>query len=364
MIIGVLVISDDDFLLNANLEFNNIAKHLSSKGHDVKTLLSVASNSDIKSAVEFASADCGALLVMGNTKPFLSIYKDEFSLEDDMDTFSIDSQIFIVKDIFTDEYIIDTVIPTLNSKSKTFYTARYFKTFGLTVDEVKLKLKDFIKNKNRITFRFTENNLDCLTEVRYSNKAQMPIVEDLMSKTATALKDNLYSLTNESLAEVIITQLQLQNKTIAVAESFTGGGLTKALVGVAGASKVVCEGIVSYSNMSKINRLKVDPQIIENYSAVSIEAVYEMAANLLMYNKCDYTIATTGYAGPPTDEFPKAGEFFIAVGSLKSIDIDKFCVNGSREKTMELGINCALHRIYKKLKENDFDQILSANKMI
>ena len=91
----------------------------------------------------------------------------------------------------------------------------------------------------------------------------------------------------------------IQNKTtITVAESLTGGLISSMLCEVSGISEVFLEGIVVYTNNSKITRLGVKKETIDKYTAVSAEVAIEMAEGVRRNLSSDIGISTTGLAGP------------------------------------------------------------------
>jgi len=104
--------------------------------------------------------------------------------------------------------------------------------------------------------------------------------------------------TNLELATTVVNQLKKSGKTLAVAESLTGGGLGAAITEVAGSSEVFLGGITTYSDLSKTKLLEVSKKLITKHTAVSEEVAKEMAANARNLFKSDYAISTTGVAGP------------------------------------------------------------------
>ena len=85
--------------------------------------------------------------------------------------------------------------------------------------------------------------------------------------------------TNLELATTVVNQLKKSGKTLAVAESLTGGGLGAAITEVAGSSEVFLGGITTYSDLSKTKLLEVSKKLITKHTAVSEEVAKEMAAN-------------------------------------------------------------------------------------
>ena len=128
----------------------------------------------------------------------------------------------------------------------------------------------------------------------------------------------------------IVSFLRESNKTISFAESCTGGALSKRIVLIPGASEFFNGSIVSYSNNSKINILNIKTEDIKKYSVVSEKVANEMAINAMKIFNSDYSISTTGNAGPSiSDNLSKIGDCFISIASkgivvCKKINIDWF----------------------------------------
>ncbi len=116
-----------------------------------------------------------------------------------------------------------------------------------------------------------------------------------------------------ALAERLGCFLTAQGKTVATAESCTGGWIAQIITEIPGSSAWFERGFVTYSNLAKIEMLGVDPQTIGRYGAVSEETVTEMVAGALAHSDADCAIAVTGVAGPEggTAEKP-VGTVFIA----------------------------------------------------
>ncbi len=102
----------------------------------------------------------------------------------------------------------------------------------------------------------------------------------------------------ESAAADLVCQLGAGAKTVAVAESCTGGAIAQALTAVAGASKVFGFGFVVYSNRAKESLLGVSAASLQSYGAVSLAVAEEMARGALSRAGSDFALAVTGVAGP------------------------------------------------------------------
>jgi nicotinamide-nucleotide amidase len=97
--------------------------------------------------------------------------------------------------------------------------------------------------------------------------------------------------------EVIAANRKL-GRTVAVAESCTGGLVCAALTEIAGASEVFEAGYVTYSNAAKIDDLGVSEEVVETFGAVSVATAWAMARGALASSKADVAVAITGIAGP------------------------------------------------------------------
>ena len=100
------------------------------------------------------------------------------------------------------------------------------------------------------------------------------------------------------LAQKIVSLLKKKRFKISFAESCTGGLLSSSITSISGSSKVFTLGLVTYSNQSKINTLKVPKKTIRKYGAVSYETCLSMVKNLNKISKTNISVSITGIAGP------------------------------------------------------------------
>ena len=150
----------------------------------------------------------------------------------------------------------------------------------------------------------------------------------------------------------IIDFLLKSNKTISFAESCTGGALSKRIVLIPGASKIFQGSIVSYSINSKINILNIKNEDIQKYSVVSEKVAKEMAVNAMKIFNSDYSISTTGNAGPSvSDNLSNIGDCFISVASKEISVCKRMNLDCSREsfisKITEESLNFFINTIIK-----------------
>ena len=198
----------------------------------------------------------------------------------------------------------------------------------------------------------SENFGDCRIEIVYTQTTPKMTVDNAVRGIVKRLNTFIYAMEDISLTEQLFRLLQLRRMTISVAESFTGGGICKRLVQVPGISEVFYEGLNTYSNRSKIERLGVRESTLQQHGAVSAETAKEMAEGLLRSGNCNIAVATTGIAGPKSDNTRKpVGLAYIAVGSAhRDVLVYQFNFVGDRENITQTAINQALFLAYKELK--------------
>jgi nicotinamide-nucleotide amidase len=123
----------------------------------------------------------------------------------------------------------------------------------------------------------------------------------------------------------LTTRLKKNKIKVAVAESCTGGLISYNLTKIPGASKFFMVGIVSYSNISKLDLLKVRQKTLTKYGAVSAEICKEMCNNLLKISKTNIAISITGIAGPDGGTKKKPiGLVYVGICSKNKFEIKKF----------------------------------------
>lgn len=101
-----------------------------------------------------------------------------------------------------------------------------------------------------------------------------------------------------ALAERVLDANRAAGRTVAAAESCTGGMVSGALTEIAGSSDVVERGFVTYSNEAKTQMLGVAVELIETFGAVSVAVAWAMAQGALRHSNADIAVAITGVAGP------------------------------------------------------------------
>jgi nicotinamide-nucleotide amidase len=118
---------------------------------------------------------------------------------------------------------------------------------------------------------------------------------------------------NDELVAQILDGLRQRGETLSTAESITAGSISSTLVRISGASDVFVGGLTAYSDEVKISHLKVDPQLIKKYSAISEQVVEAMAHGAIQTFGTTWAIATTGVAGPGPVGGQEAGTVWVCI---------------------------------------------------
>jgi len=145
-----------------------------------------------------------------------------------------------------------------------------------------------------------------------------------------------------------------KEKTVATAESCTGGRIAEAIIAVPGASKYFKGGIICYVNEVKENLLGVDPQLLEEKTAVCEEVAQELVKGACKTLNTNYAIAATGLAGPGggTKDIP-VGTIWLACGTPDRIVTLKVEEDHGRDINLAIATNKAIQLFRDFLKEED-----------
>ena len=153
-------------------------------------------------------------------------------------------------------------------------------------------------------------------------------------------------------AQKIVRILTKKKLKISFAESCTGGLLSSAITSVIGSSKVFTLGLVTYSNQSKTNVLKIPKNIIKKYGAVSEQVCLAMVKNLSKISKTNISVSITGIAGPSGSTKKKpVGLVYIGIKKGNNVEVKKYLFkNKERYNIQKAAVNKSLRLISSFLK--------------
>ena len=178
------------------------------------------------------------------------------------------------------------------------------------------------------------------------------IMKQITDEIEKRLQHNVIGYDDETLALKIAELMLKQGKTLALAESCTGGLLAKMITDLPGSSQYFWGSATSYSNSAKTAILNVKTETLEEYGAVSEEVAREMAAGILNNSAADFALAVTGIAGPEggSEEKP-VGTVFICLlnGHGQDYQVKKMSFVGDRDAIRALSAKTALDLLRRNL---------------
>ena len=261
---------------------------------------------------------------------------------------------------FEMKYIVDNVIipKIVNEYKRPYIVHKTILTYGQgesmiaeRIESWENKLPKFIKlaylpNPGRVRLRLTARG--------ENEEILKKAIDENVQSLTKIIGDIIVGFDEDQTIEDIVGQLLLQqHKTIAVAESCTGGKISQMLTSVSGSSNYFRGSVVSYATDTKISVLGVDAQTIENFSVVSMEVAEEMAIGIQKLMNADYAIATTGNAGPGKgDSKAEIGLVFIALATPEGVFSFEFNFGQPREKVIDRTANKALEIVQKEILKN------------
>jgi nicotinamide-nucleotide amidase len=184
--------------------------------------------------------------------------------------------------------------------------------------------------------------------------------EKMQSELDTALNgllplisDCRYGFDDETLAQSAGKLLLQRSCTLSVAESCTGGNISHLITLTPGSSKWFTGGVTAYANSVKTAVLKVNSDTLEKYGAVSSQTAVEMAEGVRKLLNTDYSVATTGIAGPDGGSAEKpVGTIWICIAGPTKFICEKFVFGNDRERFIQRSSQTALHMLRKFILNN------------
>jgi len=216
---------------------------------------------------------------------------------------------------------------------KSLILSRVLKTTGLAESQLHTKVKDFLKlcGDTTVGIYAHPSQIDLKITVKARNRSQAKKKIDSVERKMRRRFGNLIFGVDDETLESAAARL-LKNRTIAIAESCTGGLLSDRLTDIAGISDNLLLSIVAYSNKAKIELLDVPQELIKKYGAVSVQTAKAMAKNVRALAGTDIGVGITGIAGPAGATAKKpVGLVYIAL-SIRSKTVTKeFHFTGDRK---------------------------------
>ncbi len=237
--------------------------------------------------------------------------------------------------------------------------SKSFKLIGLPEAKVNEKVKDLLILSGHITvgiyMHLGQVELRITTKAQSDKKADKNI-KQLEQKIRKRFGNLIYGVDSDTLQSVVGGILTKRKKTLAIAESCTGGYISNLITNSPGSSKYFLTSVVAYSNNAKISRLNVPKALIKKYGAVSKEVAAAMAENVRILAGSDIGLGITGIAGPTGQTKKKPiGLVYIAISAKKKRIAKEFHLLGSREEIKLQASQQALNLLRLNLSISDID---------
>ena len=248
-----------------------------------------------------------------------------------------------------------SVMPYLRKRGEGIFCSRVLRVYGLGESAVEDKLRPLIDaqtNPTIATYALTGETTIRVT-ARCQNKEEgSRLLEPTIQAIEELLGHVIYSSDGMPLEQVCANLLLQSKKTIAVAESCTGGLLASTLISVPGSSAFLMEGCVTYSNAAKMRRLGVQADTLATYGAVSKETALEMARGMRKSAGVDFALATTGIAGPDGGTAQKpVGLVYVGLAYAGGEIVHEMHFVGDRNRIRELAVLEGLDMLRRHIQE-------------
>ena len=213
--------------------------------------------------------------------------------------------------------------------AQTRFVCRTFRVVGLAESIVEEKVAPVLADLPDIELGYSAKMGE--VEVRIISH-EKSTADEAEKRIRDALGPSIYGIGDDRLEEVVVEMLAAAHKTIAVAESCTGGILANRITNISGSSDVFINGCVTYSNESKMRLLGVREETLKAHGAVSEEVAREMAEGVRARSNADFGISTTGIAGPTggTPDKP-VGLVYIGFATALCTDVRRYILTFDRE---------------------------------
>lgn len=223
-------------------------------------------------------------------------------------------------------------------------------TLAEMLNDFELAMPSFVKlaylpSVGRIRLRLTGRGKD--------RKLIENAINDLIVQLTRIVGEAILAYDDLSTVELIASIFTTQKLSLSTAESCTGGNIAHQITMLPGSSNYFNGSIVAYHNDVKVGLLEVDPLYLEQFGAVSHEVVEQMARGVRAKLASDYSVATSGIAGPSGGSTEKpVGTIFVAVAGPYGVASERYTFNGPRERIIDRSTEMALVML-KKMVDKD-----------
>ncbi len=252
-----------------------------------------------------------------------------------------------------------SVKPYLAAKTGGVILSKQVRTFGLGESDMAARVDELLKSENPTVAPYAKDG-EALLRVTARAQTQEEAAEmcdKAIEKIREIIGEYIYAVDCSSLEERAVELLKRQGKTLALAESCTGGYIAKRITDIPGSSSVFEYGIVSYSNEVKQRLLGVKSETLEKYTEISEQTAAEMAEGVRKLSGADFALSVTGISGPGGGSEDKpVGLAYIGFACAEKTQVRVLKTGKSenaREYNRYVAASTALHMLIEYLKERE-----------
>jgi nicotinamide-nucleotide amidase len=253
------------------------------------------------------------------------------------------------------EMMAGTIVPELAARiGGDVISSRVLRVAGMGESAVAEVLADLFEASVNPTIAYLASMGEVkvrLTAKAPSEQAAADLLAPLTAEILERLGDVVFSDADESLEHVVLRLLLASGRTIACAESLTGGGVGARITAVPGASGAFVGSAVVYTSGAKQTALGVPRAILEGPGAVSEECAVAMAAGALRVFDTDVALALTGAAGPEPHAGAAAGTVWVAVADRDRAHARGFIARGERDRVRRWAEQAGLDLVRRFLQD-------------
>jgi len=232
--------------------------------------------------------------------------------------------------------------------------SRVLRLAGMGESQAEAEISDLIRAQTNPTIAPLAKTHEVflrLTARAPNRAAAVKLIQPVEAEIRRRLADHVYGADDESLEAVVGNMLRTAGRTLAVAESCTGGLIGHRLTSVPGSSDYFLASLATYSNESKVDLLAVPQETIREHGAVSAETAAAMAAGVRRATGADIGLSVTGIAGPEGGTPAKpVGLVYAARTDAGGTVTEELRLRGDRLMIKERAAQTALYLLYRGLK--------------
>lgn len=247
----------------------------------------------------------------------------------------------------------ESVVPYLKKFQNGILKSRVLRILGIGEGHMAERINFIITESKNPTVAPYAKEGDVILRLTASCKTEeecLNLLDNKEKEIRNEIGEFIYGVDDTTIEEVVCNMLLQKGLTLSTAESCTGGLLSGKIINFPGASNIYKEGVITYSNDAKIEKLSVSKETLAKYGAVSSECAKEMAEGIAKASNTDVSISVTGIAGPGGGTLEKpVGLVYIGL-YIKGKVMSREChFNGNRNNVRIRAVNTALDYLRKEL---------------